>query len=114
MQKRYKVLILCTGNSARSQMAEGLLRYMGGKNFEAFSAGTRPAGLNPNAVNVMSEVGIDISNLAVASQRDNGRRDGRFPVPIPMVDPAEWFMPHASEQEIEALLPSSGISSIAR
>jgi arsenate reductase len=42
-------------------MAEGLLRHMGGENYEAFSAGTRPAGLNPNGVKVMSEVGIDIS-----------------------------------------------------
>ena len=55
------VLILCTGNSARSQMAEGLLRHMAGDRFEVFSAGARPAGLNPNAVKAMSEIGIDIS-----------------------------------------------------
>ncbi len=59
MKKR--TLILCTGNSARSQMAEGLLRHMAGEQFEAFSAGTRPVGLNPNAVKAMAEVGIDIS-----------------------------------------------------
>jgi arsenate reductase (thioredoxin) len=56
-----RVLILCTGNSARSQMAEGLLREIAGDRFEVFSAGTRPAGLNPNAVTAMSEIGIDIS-----------------------------------------------------
>jgi arsenate reductase (thioredoxin) len=56
-----KVLILCTGNSARSQMAEGLLRDLAGDRFEAFSAGTKPVGLNPNAVKAMSEVEIDIS-----------------------------------------------------
>jgi arsenate reductase len=56
-----KVLILCTGNSARSQMAEGLLRHMAGDRFEVFSAGTRPAGLNPNAVAALGELGIDIS-----------------------------------------------------
>ncbi len=56
-----RVLILCTGNSARSQMAEGLLRYMAGDRFEVASAGTRPVGLNPNAVAVMEEIGIDIS-----------------------------------------------------
>lgn len=61
MQEHYKVLILCTGNSARSQMAEGLLRHMGGDKFEVSSAGTRPVGLNPNAVNALSEIGIDIS-----------------------------------------------------
>ena len=58
---RSKVLILCTGNSARSQMAEGLLRHLAGDRFEVFSAGTRPVGLNPNAVKAMAELGIDIS-----------------------------------------------------
>lgn len=58
---KQRILILCTGNSARSQMAEGLLRHMAGERFEAFSAGTRPAGLNPKAVQAMAEVGIDIS-----------------------------------------------------
>jgi arsenate reductase (thioredoxin) len=57
-----RVLILCTGNSARSQMAEGLLRNMAGDRFEAFSAGTRPVGLNPLAVEVLREIGIDISH----------------------------------------------------
>lgn len=61
MTKRQRVLFLCTGNSARSQMAEGLLRHIAGDQFEVFSAGTRPAGLNPNAVKVMSEIGIDIA-----------------------------------------------------
>lgn len=58
---KQKVLFLCTGNSARSQMAEGLLRHMAGDRFEVFSAGTRPVGLNPLAVEAMKEVGIDIS-----------------------------------------------------
>lgn len=58
---RQKVLFLCTGNSARSQMAEGLLRHIAGDRFEVFSAGTKPVGLNPNAVKAMSEIGIDIS-----------------------------------------------------
>jgi arsenate reductase len=59
---KQRVLILCTGNSARSQMAEGLLRHLARDRFEVFSAGTKPVGLNPNAVTAMSEVGIDISN----------------------------------------------------
>jgi arsenate reductase len=58
---RQRVLFLCTGNSARSQMAEGLLRHLAADRFDVFSAGTRPAGLNPNAVTVMSEIGIDIA-----------------------------------------------------
>lgn len=60
--KRQRVLILCTGNSARSQMAEGLLRHLAGERFEVFSAGTKPVGLNPNAVRTMSEIGIDIAS----------------------------------------------------
>jgi arsenate reductase len=56
-----RILFLCTGNSARSQMAEGLLRHLAGDRFEVFSAGTKPAGLNPNAVTAMREAGIDIS-----------------------------------------------------
>lgn len=56
-----RVLFLCTGNSCRSQMAEGWLRHLAGDRFEVFSAGTKPAGLNPLAVKVMKESGIDIS-----------------------------------------------------
>ena len=58
---RQRILFLCTGNSARSQMAEGLLRHLAGDRFEVFSAGTRPAGLNPNAVTAMAELGINIA-----------------------------------------------------
>ena len=56
-----RVLILCTGNSARSQMAEGLLREMGGGRFEAHSAGVSPSRVRPEAVEAMRETGIDIS-----------------------------------------------------
>lgn len=56
-----RVLILCTGNSARSQMAEGLLRQISAGRIEVFSAGTRPTVLHPLAVRAMKEVGIDIS-----------------------------------------------------
>ncbi len=55
------MLFLCTGNSARSQMAEGFLRHYGGDRFEVLSAGIEPAGVNPNAIAVMHEAGIDIS-----------------------------------------------------
>jgi arsenate reductase len=56
-----KVLFLCTGNSARSQMAEGYLRHVAGDEFEAMSAGIEPKGLNPLAIEAMEEIGIDIS-----------------------------------------------------
>jgi arsenate reductase len=60
-QKVKKVLFLCTGNSCRSQMADGLVNYDFAGRLEAFSAGTEPHGLNPKAVRVMAEIGIDIS-----------------------------------------------------
>ncbi|MEI8390028.1 MAG: arsenate reductase ArsC [bacterium] len=56
-----KVLFLCTGNSCRSQMAEGLLRYYFGDKYEVFSAGTKPSIVNLNAIKVMNEIEIDIS-----------------------------------------------------
>lgn len=61
MSELKRVLILCTGNSARSQMAEGLLRYLAGDRFEAFSAGTHPSVVNPLAIVAMDEKGIDLS-----------------------------------------------------
>jgi arsenate reductase len=57
-----RVLFLCTGNSARSQMAEGMLRHLAGEKFEVVSAGTQPVGLNLLAVEAMREIGIDISS----------------------------------------------------
>jgi len=62
MANKKRVLFLCTGNSARSQMAEGLLRGMAGDRFDVNSAGTQPKGLHPRSVEVMGEIGIDISN----------------------------------------------------
>ena len=56
-----RVLILCTGNSARSQMAEGLLRHDSGGRFEVESAGTKPSLVRPEAIGVMRELGIDIT-----------------------------------------------------
>jgi arsenate reductase len=61
MPDKTRVLILCTGNSARSQMAEGLLRHDAGGRFEVFSAGTRPSQVRAEAIAVMRELGIDIS-----------------------------------------------------
>ena len=61
MSDRRRVLILCTGNSARSQMAEGLLRHDAGDRFDVASAGTRASFVRPEAIAVMAELGIDIS-----------------------------------------------------
>ena len=62
MNEKKRVLILCTGNSARSQMAEGLLRHDAGDRFEVASAGIAPTQVRPEAIDVMSEIGIDISS----------------------------------------------------
>ncbi len=59
--RKTRVLFLCTGNSCRSQMAEGFARRMGATVMEACSAGTKPVGINPRAMQVMQEVGIDLS-----------------------------------------------------
>ena len=61
---RASVLFLCSGNSCRSQMAEGLLRGLAGDRFEVTSAGTKPVGLNPLAVRAMAELGLDIAGHA--------------------------------------------------
>jgi arsenate reductase (thioredoxin) len=57
---KQRILFLCTGNSARSQMAEALLRLIAGNHFEADSAGTHPAGLNPITIEAMQEIGVDV------------------------------------------------------
>ncbi|MCA9064895.1 MAG: arsenate reductase ArsC [Planctomycetaceae bacterium] len=70
-QDRQRILFLCTGNSCRSQMAEGFLRSLYGDRFEACSAGAKPAGyVHPMAVAAMAEVGIDISQQTSKSIRD--------------------------------------------
>ena len=65
-----RVLFVCTGNSARSQIAEALLRQYGGDDFAAFSAGTEPKGVNPYTIRVLSEVGIDWSAARAKSVRE--------------------------------------------
>ena len=67
MGNRTKVIFICTGNSCRSQMAEGLLRDMAGDRFEVFSAGSHPSRLHPASIIVMAELGIDISNHSADS-----------------------------------------------
>lgn len=62
MSDKKRVLILCTGNSARSQMAEGLFRQLAGESFEVESAGVEPSHVRPQAIEAMREAGIDISS----------------------------------------------------
>ena len=67
---REKVLFICTHNSARSQMAEGFLRTLGGDKYEVYSAGIEPTSVNPHAIQVMGELGIDISRNRSKSMKE--------------------------------------------
>jgi arsenate reductase (thioredoxin) len=86
-----RVLILCTGNSARSQMAEGLLRQDAGDRFEVFSAGTKPTQVRPEAIAAMQEVGIDISRRR--SKSVEGFADQKFDCVITVCDNAKESCP---------------------
>ena len=70
MEKEMRLLFLCTGNSCRSQMAEGWARVLGGRGLEVQSAGIESHGKNPRAIAVMAEVGIDISTQASTQLTD--------------------------------------------
>ena len=65
-----RVLFLCTGNSARSQMSEGLLRHFAGDQFEVYSAGLEPKTVNPYAIQALHEIGLDISGHTSKSVMD--------------------------------------------
>jgi arsenate reductase (thioredoxin) len=86
MSNAIRILILCTGNSARSQMAESLVRELGGDRFEVHSAGTHPTGMNPLAVEAMREIGLDISNQW--SKSVDAFRDREFDYVITVCDHA--------------------------
>ena len=91
MSETKRVLILCTGNSARSQMAEGLLRRDGGGRFEVESAGTHPGHVRPEAIAAMREVGIDISGHRSKSVDEFAGRE--FDVVITVCDNARENCP---------------------
>jgi len=82
MSERKRVLILCTGNSARSQMAEGLLRHDGGARFEVESAGVRPTGVRPEAIAAMRELGIDITGQRSKSFEEFAGQDFDYVVTV--------------------------------
>ncbi|MDK9708156.1 MAG: arsenate reductase ArsC [Desulforhopalus sp.] len=91
MQRKLKILYLCTGNSCRSQMAEGWTRALKGDSIEAYSAGIEVHGLNPQAVAVMAEVGVDIS--AQVSKHLDALRHLPFDVVITVCDQARETCP---------------------
>lgn len=86
-----RVLFVCTHNSARSQMAEGLLRHYAGDRFDAFSAGTEPGFLPPLAVRAMAEIGIDISEQR--SKSVDGFLGQRFHFVVTVCDQAKETCP---------------------
>jgi len=94
-----RFLFVCTHNSARSQMAEGFLRHIGGDAFEAYSAGTEPGELHPLAVEVMAEEGIDISGQRAKSV--DGFVQQQFDYVITVCDDANEacpFFPNAANR----------------
>ncbi len=88
---KLKVLFLCSGNSCRSQMAEGWARHLKGDTIEAYSAGTEPKAVDPRAVQAMAEVGIDISHQGSKSVAELG--DVEFDYVITLCDDAKATCP---------------------
>jgi len=98
-----RVLFLCTGNSCRSQMADGIINHDFAGQIEAVSAGTDPHGLNPKAVQVLAEVGIDISNN---SSDHISRYDGQdFHWVISLCDDADTKCPTVFGGIVRAHIP---------
>lgn len=89
--EKKRVLFVCTGNSCRSQMAEGFLREIAGERFEASSAGANPTRVNPIAIRVMAEVGTDIANQR--SKSIDELLDERFDYVITVCDRARESCP---------------------
>jgi arsenate reductase len=79
---RKRILILCTGNSARSQMAEGLLRHDAGDRFEVASAGVEPSEVKPLAIRAMDEIGIDISGQRSKSVDEYSGQDFDYVITV--------------------------------
>jgi len=95
-KSKYNILVLCTGNSARSQMAEYLLRKYGSERFNVYSAGTDPKGVNPLTVRAMNEIGIDMSD---ARSKNLDEYLGKLPVHILIV------VCHDADQKCPAVWP---------
>lgn len=105
MSDKVKIMFLCTGNSCRSQIADGLAKKLGGEKFEIYSTGLEAHGLNPRAVQVMNEIEIDISNntsdvidMQLLNTMDYaitlcGDAEDRCPITPPSVTKMHWPFP---------------------
>jgi arsenate reductase (thioredoxin) len=97
-QKKTKILFLCTGNSCRSQMAEGWTKKLKGDQMEAYSAGVAPSTIDPRAVKVMAEAGVDISTQ---KSKDIGEFSGmQFDYVVTLCDHANESCPIFSGKTI--------------
>ena len=107
-----KILFLCTGNSCRSQIAEGWARHLGRDRVEALSAGIEAHGKNPRAIAVMAEAGVDISGQESTRLTDGGHADEHCPVLPKGLRKEHWPLPDparasGSEDEIMAVFRAS-------
>jgi arsenate reductase len=93
MSGKITLLFLCTANSCRSQMAEGFTRALRGESIEVYSAGIKPHGLDPNAVKVMKEAGVDISGHRSKDVREFFDRHMEFDFVITVCDHARESCP---------------------
>jgi predicted protein tyrosine phosphatase len=115
VMEKQKVLFVCVHNSARSQMAEAWLNHLCGDLFEAESAGLEPGTLNPLAIEVMKELGIDISHKKPRSVFDLVKTGGSFRMSLRSVTrqvqrdvPSSWLLQNDCTGAFLTLLPSRG------
>jgi len=109
-----RVLFVCTENSARSQMAEGFLRRLGGDDFEVLSAGAEPTSVNPLAVEVMKEVGIDISGQHAKDVSEFLGQNFQYLIRVcdkvrekcPVLPGAVWYLDWSFEDPAKAAGPA--------
>ena len=96
---KYKVIFICTGNSCRSQIAEGILKNEANNKFEVFSAGSHPSRLHPASVSVMKEIGIDISSQK--SESINNYIDKDIDIVITVCDNANQSCPNFPKSKLK-------------
>jgi len=109
-RQKKKILFLCTNNSARSQMAEGLLKAFGDNNYEVYSAGISPSMVNPYAIKVMAEIGIDLSKY-LSKSIDKFQRE-KFDYVVTLCDQAKKtcpFFPNSKEHLHKNFTDPAGI-----
>ncbi len=111
-EQKTAILFLCTGNSCRSQMAEGWARELHGDRYEVYSAGIEAHGLNPNAVQVMKEAGVDISQQQ--SQRLEELADVKLEVVITVCGHADKNCPALPGDTLKLHAPFDDPPALAR